>query len=268
MTGGDMTGGDLTGGDMSVAGANAVGLDGRLQGLLAPHPHRVELTGPLRTLGFPNRCANCGAVTSERLPVRKVFGRNAGHQYRTRSRRYRGYRIDTVPVPYCGGCMAQDARERESAASRWRARLGGLLLGAFPALFPLGFAVFLLVKVGPESPSGQAAGFLSLLVLVFGGAGAVLIARAWWDTRRYMVPRQTGVTLAFDFSPDISDLLDHRQRRVYAMRDATFAEAFTALNRDRVWQPDPGAERAEKRVWIVCAVLIVLGALAAALLNR
>ena len=256
------------GGSDMTTDVSAAQLDARLQGLLAPHPHRVELTGPLRSIGFPNRCANCGAVTSERLPVRKVFGRNAGHQYRTRSRSYRGYRIDTAQVPYCGGCIAQDARERDSVASRWRARLGGLLLGSFPALFPLGFAVFLLVKVGPESGSGQAAGFLTLLELVFGGAGAALIARAWWDTRRYMVPRQTGVTLAFDFSPDISDLLDHRQRRVYAMRDAGFAEAFTALNRDRVWQPDPAAERAERRVWVVCAVLIVLGAIAAAVLNR
>jgi hypothetical protein len=252
---------------MSVGDANAIEANARLEGLLAPHPRRVELTGPLRTLGFPNRCANCGAVTGERLAVRKVFGKNAGHQYRTRSRRYRGYRIDTAHVPYCGGCIAQDARERESVAARWRARIGELLIaGAFPALFPLGFAVFLLVKVSPES--GSAAGFVRLLMLVFGGASVALIARALWDTRRYMVPRQTGVTLAFDFSPDISDLFDHRERRVYAMRDAAFAEAFTALNRDRVWQPDPAAERAERRVWIVVAVFIGLGALAAALLNR
>jgi hypothetical protein len=243
-------------------------LDGRLQGLVEPHPHRVELTGRLASLAFPSRCANCGAVTSERLPVRKVFGRNAGHQYRTRRRRYRGYRIDTARVPYCGACIAQDARERQSVASRWRARIGELLLGSFPALFPLGFAVFLLVKVSPTSPSGEAAGFVTLLVLLFGGAGAALIARAWWDTRRCMVPKQTAVTLAFDFSPDISDLFDHRQRRVYAMRDPAFAEAFAALNRERAWQADPAAERAEMRVWIVCAVGIVLAALVAALLDR
>lgn len=243
-------------------------LDPQLDGLVEPHPHRVELTGPLRSLGFPNRCANCGAVTGERLPVRKVFARNAGQRRRTRSRRYRGYRIDTVQVPYCGGCIAQDARERQSVATRWRSRLGGLLLGSFPALFPLGFAVFLLTTVGPQSGSGQASSFMGILALVFGGAGAALIAHAWWDTRRYMIPRQTSVTLAFDFSPDVSDLLDHHQRRVYAMRDAAFAEAFAALNRDRVWQPDPAAERAEMRVWIVCAVLLAIGALVAALLNR
>jgi hypothetical protein len=253
---------------MSDAAPDAVALDSRLDGLLEPNPHRVELTGSLRSLGFPNRCANCGSVTSERLPVRKVFARNAGYRRRTGSRRYRGYRIDTVQVPYCGTCIARDARERRSIASRWRARLLSLLIQSFPALFPIGFAVFLLTTVGPDAGSGEALGFVNVMALVFGGVGAALIAYAWWDTRRHMVPRQTSVTLAFDFSPDISDLLDHRQRRIYAMRDAAFAEAFTALNRDRVWQPDPAAERAELRVWIVCGVFLAIGALAAALLNR
>jgi hypothetical protein len=248
--------------------SDATALDGRLDGLLEPHPNRVALTGSLRSLAFPNRCANCGAVTGERLPVSKVFARNAGYRRRTGSRRYRGYRIDTAQVPYCGACIAQDARERQSAASRWRARLLSLLIQSFPAVFPIGFAVFLLTTVGPDAGSGQASSFVGVLALVFGGAGAGLIASAWWDTRRHMVPRQTSVTLAFDFSPDVSDLLDHNQRRIYAMRDADFAAAFTALNRDRVWQPDPAAERAEMRVWIACGVVLAIGALVAALLNR
>ena len=242
--------------------SDAVAFDSRLDGLLEPHPHRLELTGPLRSLGFPNRCANCGAATSERLPVRKVFGRNSGYRRRAVSRRYRGYRIDTARVPYCLACITQDARERQSVASRWRARLGALLLQSFPALFPLGFAVFLL------STADDGGSFVPILALVFGSAGACLVAYAWWDTRRYMVPRQTGVTLAFDFSPDISDLLDHQQRRVYAMRDPAFAGEFTALNRDRLWQPDPAAVHAEMRVWIVCAVFLGIAALVAALLNR
>jgi hypothetical protein len=250
-----------------MSGAAAVGPS--LDGLLEPHPNRVELTGPLRALGFPNRCANCGVATSERVPVRKVFGRNTGYRRRATSRRYQGYRIDTARVPYCPTCIAQDERERESLASRWRRRLGYLLLGSFPAVFPIGFAVFLLTTISPTIHRGESAdSFVRILALVFGGAGACLIAYAWWDTRRYMVPRQTGVTLAFDFSPDVSDLLDHGQRRVYAMRDAAFAEAFTALNRERVWKPDPAAQRAEMRVWIACAVFLAIGAVVAALLNR
>lgn len=240
-----------------------------LDGLLEPHAHRVELTGSLRSLGFPSRCANCGAVTTERLPIRKVFGRMAGHRRRVRSSRYRGYRIDTAQVPYCPACIALDARERQSPASRWRARLVSLLIQSIPALPCLGFAVFMLSIIHPPANPGEASGgFERILALVFGFAGACLVAHAWWDTRRYLVPRQTSVTLAFDFSPDISELLDRKERRVYAVRDPAFAEAFTALNRDRLWQPDPAAERKELRVWIVCAVFLAVGALAAALLNR
>ena len=248
--------------------SEAMTLDPPLDGLLEPHPHRVELTGPLRSVGFPDRCANCGSVTRERLAVQKVFGRNAGRR-RASSRHYRGYRIDTAQVPYCRACIAQDARERQSVASLWRARLGTFLLEAFPALFPLAFAVFLLTALDlPRKPGFAFDGFEQTLALLFGSAAVGAIAYAWWGTRRCLVPRQTSVTLAFDFSPDVSDILDHSPRRVYAMRDAAFAEAFTALNRDRVWQPDPAAVRAEMRVWIVCAVVLGIGALVAAVLNR
>jgi len=241
----------------------------RLDGLVAPNPNRVELTGTLCSLAFPNRCANCGAATTERLPVRKVFGRSSGYQRRAFSRKYIGYRIDTARVPYCPACIAQDARERGSLASRWRSRLRGMLIRAFPAVFPVGFAVFLLTTIQPPAHADNAAaGFERALALLFGLSGAGLLAYAWWDTRNCMVPRQTSVTLAFDFSPDVSDILDHAQRRVYTMRDPTFAEAFTALNRERVWNPDPRAVRAEMRVWIVCAVFLAIGAMVAAVLNR
>jgi hypothetical protein len=254
------------GGGRGMSGAAPVG---HLDGLVAPNPNRVELTGPLRSLGFPNRCANCGAATTERVPVRKVFGRNTGYRRRVFSRGYQGYRIDTVRVPYCSACIAQDARERDSLASRWRRRLGGMLIRFFPAVFPLGFAGFLLTTIQPPTHPGEATGgFERALALLCGLSGAGLLAYAWWDTRNCMVPRQTSVTLAFDFSPDVSDILDHAQRRVYTMRDATFAEAFTALNRERVWNPDPRAVRAEMRVWIVCAVFLAIGAIVAAVLNR
>jgi hypothetical protein len=250
-----------------VSGSATLG--GSLDGLLAPHPHQVELTGPLRSIAFPSRCANCGAVTTERLPVRKVFGRSSGYRRRAISRQYLGYRIDTALVPYCPACIARDARERDSIASRWRARLGSLLLQSVPGLLPIGFALYLLTTVGPTaSPDNGSDGFVRALALLFGGCGLGLIVRALWETRRYMVPRQTSVTLAFDFSPDVSDLLDHRQRRVYAMRDPAFAEAFASLNRERIWSPDPAGERAEMRVWIACAVFLALAALAALVLNR
>ena len=241
----------------------------RLDGLVAPNPNRVELTGPLRSLGFPNRCANCGAATTERLPVRKVFGRNTGYRRRVFSRGYQGYRIDTARVPYCPACIAQDAREREPLASRWRARLRGMLIRGLPAVFPVGFAIFQLSTIEhPIYPAEVTGSFERALALLFGLSGAGLLAYGWWDTRDCMVPKQTRVTLAFDFSPDVSDLLDRAERRVYTIRDAPFAQEFTALNQDRVWRPDPVVERAEGRVWIACLIVLVLAAIAAAVLNR
>lgn len=125
------------------------------------------------------------------------------------------------------------------------------------------------VSVGlPRKPGFTGAGFEQILALLFGSAALGAIAYAWWSTRRCLVPRQTSVTLAVDFSPDVSDLLDHTPRRVYAMRDPAFVEGFTAINQDRVWQPDPAAVRAEMRVWIVCAVALGIGALVAAVLKR
>lgn len=237
--------------------------------LVAPHPHRVELSGRLRSLAFPQRCANCGAATAERLHIRKVFSRSAGRLRRMSASTYPGYRIDSADVPYCPACIARDARERESVASRWRARLPSFVLQSVPALPCLGFAVFLLRTTGAPMHAGDAAdGFEHALVLLFGGSGLALIARALWETRRYMVPNQTSITVAFDFGPDVSDLLDPGERRIYAMRDAAFAEAFMALNRERVWLPDPAADRAERLVWIGCAVFVALGAIAALLLNR
>src|SRR5262249_43031871 len=146
-----------------------------IDGLLAAHPHRVELTGSLLSLGFPSRCANCGAVATERLPIRKVFGRMAGLPG-MRSTRYRGYRIDTARVPYCPACSALDRRERQPLVSRGRARLGSLLIQAIPGFFPLGFAVYLLTTIPPPTdPSDPGGSFMLILELVFGGAGGCLI---------------------------------------------------------------------------------------------
>jgi hypothetical protein len=243
----------------------------RSDGLVTPYANRIELTGSLRSLRFPDRCANCGAATRDRLAVRKVFSRSTGYRSRlfSSTRYMTGYRIDTAWVPYCPACIAKDARERKPLAARWLARLGGILLRSFPALFPLGFAVFLLTTIQPPIHPGEATGgFERAMALLFGLSGAGIIGYAWWDTRNCMVPKQTGVTLAFDFSRDVSDVFDHGQRRICSMRDAAFADAFAELNRDRVWRPDPAATRAEGRVWVACAIFLVLAGIAAAILNR
>jgi hypothetical protein len=235
---------------------------------VAPHPHRVELTGRLATLAFPDHCANCAAPTLARARVRKVFARQRRYGARRRNR-YRGYRIDEARVPYCPACLAQDAREREPSVRLWRARLAEMAVAALPALPCLGFGIFLEYKVLRAAPGGESApGWAHAIAFLFVAWGIGLLASAWYQSRRHMVPRQTSVTLAFDFSEDVAGLLDPGQRRIYAMREAAFAEAFTGLNRDRIWCPNPAAEQREKWIWIACAAFLVVGALVAMLLNR
>jgi len=62
----------------------------------------------------------------------------------------------------------------------------------------------------------------------------VSLLAMWRDTRRFRVPPQTEVTLACDFSDDISEAFEG-ERRVYAIRDEGFAEELAAANRDRAW---------------------------------
>jgi len=59
---------------------------------------------------------------------------------------------------------------------------------------------------------------------------------AWEMTRADRVEKQSHVTLACDFSDDVSWFFE-RERRIYAMSNETFARAFADANRDRVWTP-------------------------------
>ncbi len=131
---------------------------------------------------------------------------------------------------------------------------GGALFIAFKALFPIG-------EMDPVTIA-----FLGLALLL----AAIALGQlrlAWSRTERFTIPPQTSVTLAFDFSDDVSGVLDPAQRRVYASRDPAFAEAFAALNRDRVWTPDPAAQRTESLLKIALVVFLALAALAGWVLN-
>ncbi len=139
---------------------------------------------------------------------------------------------------------------------------------ALGALSCGGFALFVALKI--LSPMGQGEPLFAPVlggVLLFAAVALIQARLAWTRTERFAIPPQTSVTRAFDFSDDVSDVFDAKQRRVYAIRDPAFAEAFTALNRDRVWTPDPKAERSERRLAIALAAFLALAALAGLVLN-
>jgi hypothetical protein len=60
---------------------------------------------------------------------------------------------------------------------------------------------------------------------------------AWWSSRAARVERQTEVTRACDFSDDVSWLWE-RERRLYALRNQQFAQAFADANQGRMWVED------------------------------
>lgn len=73
------------------------------------------------------------------------------------------------------------------------------------------------------------------------------------------VPPLTDITRACDFSDNVG--FPFGRRRVYAIRNQTFAEAFTRANQDRIW-----TEAIQKRdAWIsgIVALILIVAALIA-----
>ena len=86
----------------------------------------------------------------------------------------------------------------------------------------------------------------------------------WQTTRASRLDPQTDVTRSCDFSEDVSYLFE-RERRIYALRNKTFAEALAALNAERAWTA--ADQSRSKKLALVTAVLTlaVLGGIAALL---
>jgi hypothetical protein len=202
---------------------------------LALHAYRIELVGRPGSLDWPSICANCGANAGDRLTVRKVFGRP-----RSFYRRYGTYRrqiIAAVDVPYCAECAA-----RHRALVQPRSLVGDLWRMLWPVLIPmLGAAWFLKLTLGiafeEQARGGMNAKYVWGLPALFAFILIWCLVIAWWSSRAARVEKQTEVTLACDFSDDVSWLWE-RERRIYALRDERFARAFADANADRAWTFD------------------------------
>lgn len=226
----------------------------RAESALPPHPYRLELRGAPRALAWPPLCANCGAGAAERITVRKVFYRRRSSG-EVRNSSLLGYRIISARVPFCATCAAQHraAAERSSALKR----IMSVVL--HPLILPFAGLAYItkMLLPGVRGASwADPAGRLGLSLTALAGFGAVwTIGLAWMLTRPQHVEEQTEITRACDFSDDVSQPFE-RQRRIYALRDRTFAEALAAANRDRVWTDE---DQASSRRW---STVIFLGILA------
>ena len=226
---------------------------------LAPNPHRVELTGNPGALTWPALCPNCGAPSRERIAVGKVFR----HTHRF-SDLPTWYTVDSVPIPFCHDCAERHRREVAGMTPLQRFVSRFLSEMALPMLFAGLLGLFLLKETLAELSEPAVAGVMGGLALVFLGIAAGSYRSSVHRTARLRVPPQTSVTLACDYSDDLSEPFDG-ERRLYAIRDAGFAEAFAALNREAAWNPAAPRARRARRGRGIAAVLAILVAAAALL---
>ena len=243
---------------LTAGRANRSSLQQRADRGLADHPYRIELTGGLRSIAWPAICAHCGQSTRERLTVPKVFLRP-----RYRSRRRRGTSRHTVAaaeIPYCAVCAAQhrDLTPRRSTA---RNVLGIIFT---PMLIPIVGSVIMgtialraVQGMSPGEPYARLAWGLPALFLFICVWSLVC---AWEMTRADRVERQSDVTLACDFSDDVSWFFE-RERRIYALRNEGFARALAEANPDRVWTP--ADDKRSGRLSLVFAVVGIAVAVSA-----
>ena len=201
---------------------------------LARHSYRMELVGSLGAIAWPSLCANCGTDTDtdERLTVRKVF--NRPRSVRRVSRGFQGYVIRGAEVPYCTECTA---RHRDLVPPR--TMLGDAWRMLWPVLIPMAGAGFFFqlsfrIALDEQRRGDMATKYIWGIPALFAFILVWCVAIAWWSSRSVRVERQTEVTKACDFSDDVSRIWE-RERRIYALRNESFARAFADVNAGRVW---------------------------------
>jgi hypothetical protein len=214
--------------------------------------HRFELVGPLDDLEFPALCPACGAKATGAVDIRKVFLNRDGEDSR--------HVLGEVRVPFCSSCI-----ERHELEAKQQPRVRAY---RFPKLLDLGLvSIWAVVGVFFLSVAvSGGAGTIPTLILTYMGLACLVFwaialrgaCRVPWYER---VPPQTSVTSAFDFGDEKFELLEPPRRR-YAIRDASFAERFSALNAERLPRP---RNRARDR-WKAILILVVLLAIMAAII--
>jgi hypothetical protein len=214
--------------------------------------HRVALMGRSESLRWPSICANCGNPASERIRIERIFRR--GGRYGRRGNRYV---IQSADVPFCAACVA---RHRELVDPP---RLFDGWLSVFRSflIIPLVGSIILTAMICRplliESAGNAEARLLGLGVFGFLMLGvAASIVGAWWSNRYFRVQRPTEITQAFDFSDNLVPV-SITPRRVFAVRNAAFAEAFSTANSDRLWT-DELRQKDARRSSVLAVVLVVV----------
>jgi hypothetical protein len=226
---------------------------------LAPHQHRLELRGSLGAISWPDVCAHCGEPASQRIVVRKVFRPLPRRHGRGRSAGFRAYRVQSASIPFCGRCTAihMETVRRPSLAKQ------AMHLVLNPLIIPVaGFAWMTTVfwksfRSNPISDPGPFPEWAIVAGLAAAMAWCVFVL--WQSTAPTRLESQTDITRSCDFSEEVSGLFE-KPRRIYSMRNKSFADRMAALNADRIWTA--GDQTRSSKFQFVVAVLM-LAALAA-----
>ena len=200
---------------------------------------RVDLRG-LFGVVWPPYCVKCGAPTSLRMTVRKIFRRWATGSDSANDVRYEWknshwhYVIRKFRIPYCPACIArqEELRDRVSAAHVAFSLLATPLVIPFvgAGFFAIAFYHSLVTETIGTSGQTVGVGIFAALILTM-----IVSAFSSWRAARFdLVPRTTEITRACQMS-DRLGWYDVGFHRVYAFENASYAKAFADANHDRIW---------------------------------
>lgn len=224
---------------------------------------RVHLRG-LLGVAWPQFCVKCGAPTTKRMTVRKVFRRRAAGSDSVQDDKVEWhwsawhYVIRSFRIPYCDACIARQESLREHVST------GRLLfrLVATPLTIAFAFATFFAFKLytplvpGTAGNAGHpvAIGIYALLVFTM----VITAFSSWRAARFHLIPATTEITRACQMS-DRLGWYDTGFHRIYAFANPSYAEAFATSNRDRVWtERDQARMRRRKMI----SMTVLFGSLA------
>jgi hypothetical protein len=97
---------------------------------------------------------------------------------------------------------------------------------------------------------------------IVGGLAAALVWCVfvlWESTAPTRLESQTDITRSCDFSEDVSGFLE-TERRIYSLRNKSFADRMAALNADRQWS---AGDQKRSTKWQFMLAVVMLASLAA-----
>ena len=223
---------------------------------LAPHSYRLELRGSPADLAWPEICAHCGNPATGRIVVKKAF--------RPLPRRHgssgwlKATRITSVSIPFCANCIAT----HEATVTRPSMAKMAMNLILNPLIIPvLGFTWLTSVfwKEAPLPDIGPFPGWGVFVALAAAWLWCVFCV--WRSTATSRLDSLTEITRACDFSEDVGGWLE-KQRRIYSIRDKSFADRMVAMNADRVWSAGDQSRSMKVQFWLAVLMLAGLAAIA------